>query len=74
MSYFQFLVARIWLYFGYNLLQERYWSSEESVVMQLSDKLKDAYCTLSFDNSSAFTNKLFEEGFEAIRTAHANRK
>ena len=42
--------------------------------MQLSDKLKDAYCTLSFDNSSAFTNKLFEEGFEAIRTAHANRK
>ena len=42
--------------------------------MQLSDKLRGSYWTLSFDNSSAVTNKIFEDGVKATTTAHANRK
>ena len=49
----------------------------ESVVMQLSEKLKGTYCTLFFDiffDSPALTDKLFEDGIYAVGTVRSNRK
>ena len=49
----------------------------ESVVMQLSEKLKGTYCTLFFNiffNSPTLTDKLFKEGIYVVGTVRSNRK
>ena len=49
----------------------------EDVVMQISENLKDTFCTLfsdNFFNSSLLINKLFEENFYAVGTVRSNRK
>jgi len=49
----------------------------ESVVLFLSEKLEQTYCTLYFDNffsSPLLINKLYENGIYAIGTARVNRK
>jgi DNA excision repair protein ERCC-6 len=49
----------------------------ESVVLKLSDKLENTYCTLFFDNffsSPMLVAKLFDKGIYCIGTARSDRK
>ena len=49
----------------------------ESVVLDLSQSLRDTYCTLHFDNffsSPALIGKLFDDGIYGIATVRPNRK
>ena len=57
--------------------QETEYSSGESVVLNLSQSLRDIYCTLYFDNffsSSALIAKLFDDGIYDIGTVQPNHK
>ena len=49
----------------------------ESVILQLSEKLKNTFCTLFFDNffnSPILVEKLFDDDIYAVGTVRSNRK
>ena len=57
--------------------QETEYNLSESVMLNLSQSLKDTYCTLCFDkfpNSPNLIAKLFDDLIYGIDTVYSNRK